>query len=186
VNRVEPAQVVAELDLCELGLSRLGFAPVEITRPNSGVAIDGPRYGWVEDFTAVLYDEEADVAGYINLEIEQGASFSHTFYWKNRDGSPVDISGAQALMQIRSEQDITADLYASLASYAQPVGAPSPWFNAIDLTGPEGKILVTLSPSDTSAISAGNLFYDLKLTLLSGEVHRIVQGRVLVDPAVSE
>lgn len=185
MQRVEPAQVIAELGLCELDLSRLGFAPIEITRPDVGVSIDGPRYGWVEDFTAVLYDEEADMAGLINLEIERNASFSHTFYWKSRDGSAVDLTGATALLQIRAEQSTTADHKASIASYTLPVAGPTPWFVGIDITALEGKILVTLSPSDTNEISEGNWWYDLKITLQGGEVHRLVQGRMKVDPAVS-
>jgi hypothetical protein len=185
MQRVEPAQVISELFLCELGLSRLGFAPTEITRPDAGVSVDGPRYGWVEDFSAILYDEEADMAGLINLEIEKGANFSHTFYWKSRSGAPVDITGASVLMQVRATQDTGAAHKASIASYAAPPAAPLPWFNSIDITALEGKILVTLSSSDTSQIEEGEWWYDMKVTLQSGEVHRLVQGRMKVDPAVT-
>jgi hypothetical protein len=185
MQRVEPAQVIAELGMCELGLSRLGFAPIEITRPEIGVSIDGPRYGWVEDFSAILYDEEADMAGLINLEIEKGATFSHTFYWKSRSGEPIDLTGAAALMQIRAEQDTGSAHKASIASYSAPPAAPTPWFNGIDITALEGKILVTLSSTDTPQIAAGEWWYDLKLTLQNGEVHRIIQGRMKVDPAVT-
>lgn len=185
MQRVEPAQVISELGLCELGLSRLGFAPIEITRPDAGVSIDGPRYGWVEDFTAVLYDEEADMAGLINLEIEKNASFSHTFYWRNRDGSAVDITSSSALLQVRATQDTTAAHKASIASYPLPVSGPTPWFVGVDITGAEGKLLISLSPGDTNQIEAGEWWYDLKITLAGGEVHRLVQGRMTVDPAVT-
>lgn len=185
MQRPEPAQVIAELGLGELGLSRLGFAPSEITRPNNGVAPYGPRYGWVEDFTAVLYDEEADMAGLINLEIEKGATFSHTFFWKQRDGTPVDLSGAVALLQVRATQDTGAAHKASIASYSYPPAGPTPWFDGIDITAHEGKLVVALSNADTSTIEAGEWFYDLKITMLSGEVYRLVQGRMKVDPAVT-
>lgn len=185
MQRTEPAQVIAELGLGELGLSRLGFAPTEITRPEAGVAGYGPRYGWVEDFTAVLYDEEADMAGLINLEIERLASFSHTFYWRNRDGSAVDLTGASARMDIRAEQDSTSAHKATVASYSKPVGGSDPWFDAIDITAAEGKLLVALSPADTALIAAGNWWYDLKITLSGGEVYRLVQGRMKVDEAVT-
>lgn len=185
MQRTEPAQVIAELGLCELGLSRLGFAPTQITRPEVGVSIDGPRYGWVEDFSAVLYDEEGDMAGLINLEIEKGATFSHTFYWKSRSGVAVNLAGASVLLQVRAEQDTGAAHKASIASYPEPPSAPTPWFSGVEITALEGKMLISLSSTDTSSIEAGEWWYDLKITLQGGEVHRLVQGRMKVDPAVT-
>lgn len=125
------------------------------------------------------------MAGLINLEIEHGASFSHTFYWKNRDGSAVDITGASVLMQIRADQDVAAAHKASIASYTRPVGGDLPWFLGVDISGTEGKIIVSLSPAETPTVEAGNWWYDLKVTMPSTEVFRLVQGRVLVDPAVT-
>jgi hypothetical protein len=186
MQRVDPAQTISELDLLELGIARLAFHPPEISRPLNGVGDGfGFRYGYVEDFTVVLYDEEADVAGQLNLEIEQGATFTHTFYWENRDGTPVDLTGATALMQIRAEKSTSADHKASIASYAYPVSGPTPWFDAITITELEGKLVVYLNPTDTSQIEAGEWWYDTLITFTTGEVFRLTEGRMVVDPGVT-
>lgn len=186
MQRVEPAQTISELGLLELGIARLGFNPPEISRPLNGIGDGfGFRYGWVEDFTVVLYDEEGDVAGQLNLEIEQGATFTHTFYWKNRDETPVDLTGAAALMQVRAEKSTTAAHKASVASYAYPVAGPTPWFDAITITEDEGKIVIYLNPVDTAGIEAGEWWYDIVITMPSGEVFRLTEGRCKVDAGVS-
>ena len=183
-QRVEPAQTIAEMDLAESDIGRLGFHPPEESRPLYGVSEFGFRYGYVEDFFVVLYDEEGDVAGQLNLEIEKGATFKHTWRWENRGGTPVDVSGASALLQIRAEKEITADHKASLASYAYPVAGPVPWFFAITIEPEEGRFDAYLLPSETSQIEAGNWFYDL-LIILNGERFRLTEGTMIVDSGVS-
>lgn len=183
-QRVAPAQTLAEVSLAEADISRVGFHPPEESRPLYGVAEFGFRYGYVEDFYVVLYDEEGDVAGQLNLEIEQGATFKHTWVWKQRNGQPVDMTGASALMQIRAEKDFSADHKASIASYAYPPAGPTPWFNSLDITAEEGKIEANLLPSETLQIEAGNWFYDL-LIILNGERFRLTEGTMIVDSGVS-
>lgn len=180
----EYATVIAVLGHCELGLSRLGFGPKD-SRPVSGVAPGyGPRYSFVLDDRVALYSEEI-MAGLLNLEIEQGATFAHVFRWQQHGGTPVDLTGAQVLMQVRTAKSTTADHVLTLASYAAPPASPSPWRTDILITPAEGKIAISTPPVATSALTPGSYWYDLKVTFAGGEVYRLVEGRIIVDAAVS-
>jgi hypothetical protein len=184
-----PATTIAELDLLELGAGRLAFAPVD-GRPLNGAGVvppaDGLRYAYVEDYTVVLYREEQDVSGQLNIEIEQGTTWTTTIWWKQVNQEPVDMSGFIAKMQIRAEKSTTSAHKASLASYAAEVGDPVPWFNAITITEAEGKIYCYLTPAETAQIPEGLWYYDLVVENAgSGETFRLVEGSALIDPGVT-
>jgi hypothetical protein len=185
----DPVQSLAELNLAELNECRLAFSPNDARTLYGAVAVppgEGERYAYVMDYTVVLYREEQHLAGQLNIEIEQGATFGYTFFWRNVDGTPVDLTGALAKLSIRAEKLTTSDHKATIASYAYPAGGETPWFNSIDITDEEGKVVVTLTPAETPQIEAGEeWYYDLILTLSSGEVHRLVEGQVKVDPGVT-
>ena len=185
---MQPAESLAELNLLELGTARLAFAPNDARPLTGAVAVPpaaGDRYAYVEDRTVVLYSEEQDMSAQFNIEIEQGMTWARTVWWEQDNGEPVDMTGATAKMQIRAEKSTTADHKATLASYSAQGGDPSPWFNAIDIEEEEGKITLGLSPDDTAAIDAGVWYYDLVITLLGGEKHKLMEGRATIDPAVT-
>lgn len=179
-----PAKTISRLGLGRLGISRLGFAPTD-GRPTHGVADNGPRYAYALDFTVALYNEEEDVAGYLSLEIERFASFTHTIQYLNRDNTPVDLTGCQAKMQIRAERSPSATLIATLASYPKPLGGPDPWYVGLGITELEGKIAIDLSPSETDDLAPGTYWYDMIVTFPGGEVRRIIEGQVTVDEGVT-
>lgn len=179
-----PAKTIARLGLARLAITRLGFAPTD-GRPTHGVADNGPRYAYALDFTVALYNEEEDVAGYLSLEIEKNASFTHTVKYLNRDNTPVDLTGCQAKMQIRAARSSTATLIATLASYPKPLGGPDPWFVGLTIAETDGEIELSLSPSDTASLPVGSYWYDMIVTFPGGEVRRIIEGQVMVDEAVT-
>jgi hypothetical protein len=186
---MKPATSIAELGILELGTARLAFAPPN-ARPSYGAEsvppAEGTRYAYVEDYTVVLYREEQDVAGQLNVEIEQGTTFTYTFKWKQVSGDPVNLTGALAKMQVRAEKSTTADHKVTFASYAAEVGDPTPWFDAIDIDEEDGIVTVYVTPAQTAQVPEGDWWYDLVLTLTaSGEVHRLVEGRCVVDPGVT-
>jgi hypothetical protein len=175
---------VAEFGLGEFGLAEFGFAPLD-TRPDAGVSEYGPRYAYVLNNEAVVFLEEVEVAGQLNLEIEKGGTFKHTFRWQNRDGTPVDLTGGTALLQVRKTDSQGGVHVLSLASYAAPGGAPSPWFVDITITPAEGKIVIDTAAADTLALEAGAWYYDLKVVTAAPEVFYLVEGRLVVDESVS-
>jgi hypothetical protein len=180
-----PAKTVAILGLARLGITRLGYAPRRSTRPTYGVSEYGPRYAYAVDYTVVPYNEEEDVAGQLTLEIEQGASFTHTIIYTQRNGQPVDLSGCVAKMQIRETRELDGAHVATLASYPIGGGDPTPWFEAITITEEEGKIEINLSAVDTATLTPGAYFYDLLVTFPSTEVRRIIEGAIEIDPGVT-
>lgn len=180
-----PAKTVAILGMARLGVTRLGFAPRNSTRPTYGVSEYGPRYAWALNHTVVPYNEEEDVAGQLTLEIEQGASFTHTIFYEQRNGEPVDLTDVVAKMQIRETREPGGVHVATLASYPAGFGDPTPWFEAITITAAEGKVEIVIEPVDTASLPAGAYFYDLLLTFPSTEVRRLIEGAIEIDPGVT-
>lgn len=179
-----PATTLSELGLCELGLARLGFAPAD-SRPVYGVGPYGPRYAYVTDSDVALFKEETEVAALLNLVMDQGATWAHTWRIQNRDGTPVDLTGATALLQVRKTKSTAGIHVLSLATYSAPVGAPSPWRVDISMDAAAGKFSITTPPSATASLPAGDWYYDFKVTFLSGEVYRFAEGRFTIAAAVA-
>jgi hypothetical protein len=150
------------------------------------VAEYGPRYAYVTNTEElVLFVEEEEVAGELNLEIEKGGTFTHTFRGQNRDGTPINLTGATALLQVRKTESQAGVHVISLASYAAPGGAPTPWFVDITITPLEGKLVIDTAAADTLALEAGVWFYDLKIVTASAQVFYWVEGRMTIDESVS-
>jgi hypothetical protein len=102
-----------------------------------------------------------------DIEIEQGATFTLSFIWKDSNGTPVNLTGYQARMQIRKS-----------------VNAPDPpalsltHTNGIALGGAAGTINVTATASQTSSLTLRTGVYDLELESASGTVTRFAEGVV--------
>jgi hypothetical protein len=176
---------ICELGLMELNLCRLGFAPND-SRSEVGTGSYGPRYAYVDDLAdVVLYSEEVEVAGQLNLEIEKGATFKHTIRWQQVNGEPVDVTGCTALLQVRKTQSPTGDHIISIASYTEPIGAPTPWRVDITITEASGQFDIDVPATVTDDLEAGEWYYDMKVTLVGGEVYRLIEGRMTIDEQVT-
>ena len=108
-----------------------------------------------------------------NLIIDQGATWELTFTYKNSEGSPINLTGYSAALQLRTSYDAPS---ASL-SLSSPSGG-------IVLGGALGTIAVTATATQTGALVAGEYVYDLEITT-SAKVTRLVQGRITVTPQVT-
>ena len=109
-----------------------------------------------------------------NFIIDQGANWFVTFVYKDAAGTPINITGYTAALQIRDTYaDSTTDL-----SLTSPSGG-------ITITGATGTIAVTATAVQTAAIAAGNYVYDLEITSTGGIVTRLVQGKISVSPQVT-
>lgn len=107
-----------------------------------------------------------------DFEIEQGATEVRTFTWKTSDGTPLNLTGYTARMQIRpsvSSSEITLELTTENGGIA--------------LGGALGTVVVTMSATQTSAMSRPGV-YDLEL--VNGPVvTRFIQGGVTVSREVT-
>lgn len=105
----------------------------------------------------------------LDITIEQGATFTLDFVWKDSDGIPVDLTGYSGRMQVRKAVG-SADAALTLTS---PTG--------ITLGGNTGAISVKATPTQTSAITLRTGVYDLELQDPNGDVLRFAEGAATVS-----
>lgn len=105
---------------------------------------------------------------------EQGATFKRKLTLKDDSGDLIDLSGYTARMQVRATFEATAVLVQLTTENGR-----------IEISGPEGEILLLLSPSETAAIASGSYVYDLEVVSGSGDVQRLIEGRFVVSRNVT-
>ena len=110
-----------------------------------------------------------------NTVIDQGATWFLTVTYENPNGTPINITGYTAALQLRSlPSDTTAVL--SLTTGA-----------GITITGATGTVAIQASATQTRAIDEGNYYYDLEISSPTSPsvVTRLVQGQVVVSAEVT-
>lgn len=110
-----------------------------------------------------------------NTVIDQGADWFINFTYKNPNGTPVDITGYTAALQIRTSP-LAKTAVLTLTS-------PS---DGITITGASGLLECHATAAQTAAITNGRYAYDIEITApISGVVTRLVQGTVQVSAQVT-
>lgn len=109
-------------------------------------------------------------AGRYDIEIEQGATWSRTITVEDPNGTPIDLTGYSARMQVRTAYDASPPVL-SLSS-------PDAGISIDPLTG---TLALTASATQTAAMPAGIHVYDLEL-VIGTTVDRLVAGRARVYP----
>lgn len=112
-----------------------------------------------------------------NLVIEQGATFVFNINWIQSDATtPVDITGFTARMHVRDSVDAAATLIEFTTENSRIV-----------LGDAAGTIQLSMTATDTAALSFTNGVYDLELvdTGGTGDVTRLTYGGVEVRPEVT-
>lgn len=110
-------------------------------------------------------------AAKLNLLVEQGATFKKRLTWRDKNRRPVPLVGYTARMQIRPTVASTEVIYELTSANGRIV-----------LTSP-GVIELNISDADTSTLKAG--VYDLELVSPTGQVIRLIEGKVTVSPEVT-
>ena len=107
-----------------------------------------------------------------DLTINKGETFIRTFTWKDANNLPINLTGYTARMQIREEigdentiVNLTTD-------------------SGITLGAAEGTIVITISATETSAITAGSGVYDIEL-VNGAIVTRFLEGNVVFTGEVT-
>ena len=102
------------------------------------------------------------------FHIDAGATFQRQFEYTNDDGTPFDLTGYSALMQIRQTPD------AELALEHEPT---------IDTE--TGMLTVTLTAEETATLTLPDYVYAIELYAPGNEpTIRLVEGAVEVSPEV--
>ena len=121
-------------------------------------------------------------AGIHNLLCDQGATFRKTLTMFASDGTTaIDLSGFTARMKIKDE--VGGTLIKSLTSSSGgglTIGGSSG--NATN-----GEIDIQISATDTASFSAPlDAVYDLEIQSNTGVVDRVLQGKFIINPEVTD
>lgn len=111
-------------------------------------------------------------AGLYDIIIEQGVTFQLNLTWKDSTGSPVNLTGYSARMQVRETYE-SEDTLVSLVSPAD-----------ITLGGALGTILITIPAATTGPLSFVEGVYDLEL-ITGSNVTRLLQGKATISREVT-
>jgi hypothetical protein len=122
-------------------------------------------------------------AGKFSFTIEQGATTDFEIIFKDSTGTPVDLTGREAAMQIRNAKNGTT-LFASLTSslgntYTKASGSSFLSLSGSSLTNPlsSGSIGVYIGHAVTNDFTFSDTFYDLEITNDQERI-RLVEGKV--------
>jgi hypothetical protein len=113
-------------------------------------------------------------AGKYNFEIEQGATFRRSVTYKDSDDVAIDLSNATVRMQIRNNY--------SSEEAAISLSTPD---SGIALESDTGVFTFTITAEQTAALTFVQGVYDIEIEYASGDVERILEGRVKVSTEVT-
>ena len=109
------------------------------------------------------------MSGKYNIVAEQGATFNLNFRVET-DGTPWNLTGYTFAMQVRRSANDANTL----------LNITSATMNSV------GHVSTTVSAGTMSDVPAGRWVYDIELTSSGGEVTRILEGRFIVSPQVTQ
>jgi hypothetical protein len=109
------------------------------------------------------------MSGKYNIVAEQGATFNLNFRVET-DGTPWNLTGYTFAMQVRRSTSATTTLLNLTTATMTSVGNVSATVSAATMTG----------------VPAGRWVYDIELTSPGNEVTRILEGRFIVTPEVTQ
>ena len=105
-----------------------------------------------------------------NIFIDQDANFSTTVTINDSDSAALNLTGYTAAAQLRKSH-----LSSSATSFTSAF--------ASDRT--TGQLTLTLTSTQTGALSRGRYVYDVVITASGGTKTRVVEGTATVNPSVS-
>lgn len=109
-------------------------------------------------------------AGILNLNIDQGANFDQTMTLFETQTEVMNLSGFKIRAEIRKH-------FASSSFVPFTLEVPNPL---------DGKVILRLTSTQTSALEPGVYLYDMETEDQSGSVSRVLQGRVIVSAQVTK
>lgn len=109
------------------------------------------------------------MAGFAELTVEQGASYSTTVTVNGSDGSPTNLTNYTAAAQLRKSY------YSSTATD----------FTVAISDAAGGEITMTLTAANTANLSPGRYVYDLLITSPVSVKTRVVEGIATILPSVT-
>jgi hypothetical protein len=105
-----------------------------------------------------------------NLVIDQGTTFNSIVTLTDQTGTPLNLTGYTVASQFRKSYQsstavsFTASIYDAMA----------------------GKVLLQLTPTQTTGVKAGRYLYDIELTSAANERTRALEGLVILTPEITK
>ena len=109
------------------------------------------------------------MAGFAELTLEQGASFTTTVTVNGSDGSPTNLTSYTAAAQLRKSY------YSSTANS----------FTVTVSNAANGELTMAMSAANTANLTPGRAVYDLLITSPTNVKTRVVEGIVTILPSVT-
>jgi len=113
----------------------------------------------------------------VNYNVIQGDSFQLALTYTDSLGSPINLTGTSAYMEVRDKPG--GSILSATAS-----GAPGVAGDGITFTASAGLININLTPSKTSLFITPRAAYQLQLTSSGGIKTTLLQGWLLVNAGV--
>lgn len=113
------------------------------------------------------------VAAEYNFAIDAGADTSKIFAYRDSADAPINLTGFTARCQLRPTLGASVALELTTAN------------GKLSLGGASGTITLTLSNSDTSALTLPEYLYDVEVIDADLKVTRVVKGAITVNPEVT-
>lgn len=105
-----------------------------------------------------------------NLYIDAGADYSIIVTANQGNGDPLNLTGYTVKSQVRKS-------YASSTAYN---------FTASIFAATSGKIRLSMTATQTSAIKPGRYLYDVEITSANGEKRRVLEGIIIITPEITQ
>lgn len=126
-------------------------------------------------------------AGIYNFTIEQGTTVVKQFTYKDANGSPVDLSGYSASMQIRATYTSSGDPISSFTGSAAASGSEGLSIITSGTGSTKGTVELRINATTTSDYTFTSAVYDLEIKkTLDGTVSRLLQGSIALSPEVTK
>ena len=113
------------------------------------------------------------MGAFVDLLIEQGATFNEEFLLVDENGDAIELSGYTARATIKSA--IGGNELVTLTTEN----------GGITITASTGSIMLYISSDDTTALTFTTGVYDLELASSGGDVARVSSGAVTVSAEVT-
>jgi hypothetical protein len=114
------------------------------------------------------------MAGQKNFEVDQNATFVFVIEYKDNDGNAIDLTGASAKMQVRDTKG-GAKLAVTLSSLE----------GSILIDGPEGKLTVKMTPTQTNKLFYPKSSYDIMVIDSNGNKIKLLEGFMTLSRSVT-
>ena len=105
---------------------------------------------------------------------EQGTTIERVVTWTDPAGTPIDVTGYTAAMQIRENYESVTPIL-SLASPAD-----------ITIGGTDGKFTIRVTDTVMAGLAPGKYVYDFEVTSPGGAVTRLLEPSLVITPEVTK